>query len=101
MARYEMSDGMVVDTGNASAQWYESTYHNGQNTISRATGGQWGHQKLYRSRRGRYYLESWSDWQDVKPSAEWISNEGAARWLLSQDRDLPDDLKEMADKLLD
>ena len=101
MARYRMSDGMVVDTDNASAHWDEDSYHDGQNFISRATGGQWEHQRLYRSRRGRHYLESWSDWQGSHTSAEWISKEEAARWLLLNNHDLPADLKVVGDQLID
>jgi hypothetical protein len=101
MARYEMSDGMIVDTANASQTWLEETDWDGNNHISRATGSQWDHQRLYRSRRGRYYIVSFSQWQGSMPSAEWISNEEAARWLLKMGHDLPDDLKEVADDLLD
>lgn len=101
MARYEMSDGMIVDTGNASAHWEEATNWDGSNHISRATGSQWDHETLYRSRRGRYYIEHSYQWEGSVPNAEWVSNEGAARWLLKMEHELPEDLKEMADKLLD
>ena len=101
MARYEMSDGMIVDTGNASAKWAECRYHDGKNLVSLATGSQWDHETLYRSRRGRYYIEHYSQWEGSVPDAEWISNEEAARWLLKMGHDLPEDLKGMADKLLD
>ena len=101
MARYRMSDGMVVDTDNASARWNEDRYYDGRNFISRATGGQWDHEALYRSRRGRYYLESWSDWEGTHESAEWISKEEAARWLMLNNHDLPGDLKEVGDQVID
>ena len=56
MSRYRI-EGMIVDTDNATASWEEGTRWNGNNHISLATGSQWDHQKLYRSRRGRYWLE--------------------------------------------
>ena len=101
MARFRMSDGMVVDTGNASKVWEEDTFFDGSNHISRATGGQWDHETLYRSRRGRYYVVSSTQWQGSVDSAEWVSKEEAARWLLTNDHEIPDDLREVADKLLD
>jgi hypothetical protein len=100
-SRYEMSDGMIVDTGNASRNWDEDTRFDGRNHISIATGSQWDHETLYRSRRGRYYIESVSQWQGSTPTAEWVSNEEAARWLLKMEHELPADLKDLAEDLID
>lgn len=88
-----MSDGTIVNTDKAIESWDESTHFNGSNHISDATGSQWEHQKLYKSRKGRYYLEHWSQWQGSEPHAEWLSNEAAARWLLLCGHPLPDDLE--------
>lgn len=99
MARYRMSDGMVVDTANASRRWEEATRWDGRNHISVATGSQWEHQTLYRSRRGRYYVEHTSQWQGSAPTAEWFSREEATRWLLANDHDVPAELKTVADDL--
>ena len=105
-ARYKMSDGAVVDLGNASARWSEGSRWDGRNMISLATGSQWDHETLYRSRRGRYYIERSSQWQGSTPRAEWVSNEEACRWLLANehaetDVDFPADLLELVEKLLD
>ncbi|MBN2371774.1 MAG: hypothetical protein JXO72_14930 [Vicinamibacteria bacterium] len=100
MARYKI-EGTIVDTKNASASWEEETDWNGNNHISRATGSQWDHQRLYRSRRGRYYLECWSQWQGSLPHVEWVSPQEAARWLLLMDEDLPEDLKDVAESVSD
>ncbi len=54
MARYRMEDGCVLDTANATAEWEEDTYFDGHNRIGVATGSQWNHETLYRSRKGRY-----------------------------------------------
>jgi len=35
------------------------------------------------------------------PNAEWVSNEEAARWLLKMGHELPEDLKEVGDQVID
>ena len=99
MARYRMSDGTIIDTDNASQIWKEQTRWNGSNHISVPTGTQWTHETLYRSRKGRYYIEHTSQWQGSTPRAEWVSNEEAARWLLLNDEDLPDELAGLEDEV--
>jgi len=104
VSRYRMSDGTVVDTKNASAGWDEATEFDGHNHISQATGSQWDHEVLYRSRRGRYYVEHSSQWEGSSPSAEWVSNEEACRWLLTNehsptDDDWPKDLADLVDEV--
>lgn len=51
--KYRMDDGTVVDTDRASDSWAEASYWDGNNHISKATGSQWTHQQLYRSRKWR------------------------------------------------
>lgn len=99
MARYKMDDGTVIDTANASHSWQEDTRWDGHNHVSIATGSQWIHQKLYRSRKGRYYIEHTSQWQGSNPHAEWVSPQEAARWLLANGEELPDDLKQYEDEI--
>ena len=99
MTRYKMDGGGIVDTDRASATWREATRWDGRNHISVATGGQWHHEQLYRSRKGRYYIERDSQWQGSTPSAEWISKRSAASWLLANDHEIPDDLKEAAEEV--
>jgi len=99
MARYRMEDGTVLDTQNASQSWREARDHDGSNWISRATGSQWIHETLYRSRRGRYYLERTSQWQGSRPSAEWISHRAAASWLLANEHEVPEDLVKEAEEV--
>lgn len=90
--RYKMEDGTVVDTENAIAQWEEASDWNGSNHISRATGNQWLHERLYRSRKGRYYLVHTSQWQGSRDHVEWVSRSDAAVWIVANDHDVPDDL---------
>lgn len=92
MTRYQMNDGTVVDVDNATKSWEEATRWNGANRISVATGSQWDHQTLHRSRKGRYWVECTSQWQGSTPHAEWLSPEAAAKWLLANDHELPEDL---------
>lgn len=101
MSRYRMEDGTVIDTSKASKSWDETTEWNGNNHISRATGSQWSHQTLYRSSKGRYYVEHTSQWQGSTPHVEWVSREEAARWLLNCEKDLPDDLEDLEDAIIE
>lgn len=99
MARYQMLDGTVVDTERATQHWDEDTRWNGSNHISVATNSQWVHQTLYRSRKGRYWLETTSQYQGSTPRAEWVSPEQAAAWLDANDHNIPDDLAAVADSV--
>ena len=99
MARYRMSDGVVVDTDKATRAWEEARDWNGQNWISRNTRSQWTHETLYRSRKGRYYLVYSSQWQGSTPSAEWVSEKEALKWLILNDKDLPAELEALAEQI--
>lgn len=99
MARYKMDDDTIVDTKNATLSWDEERDWNGSNHIGRSSRSQWHDQRLHRSRKGRYYIEYLSREQGVMDSAEWISKKAAARWLIHNELDLPDDLKEMAEEV--
>lgn len=93
MARYRMDDGAILDTDKAAQSWSEATWWNGSNHISVPTGSQWEHEKLYRSSRGRYYLEAWSDHQGTAASATLLDGtDAAATWLLANGHELPGDL---------
>lgn len=99
MATFRMEDGTIVKTENSSRSWEEETYHDGHNYCSKATGGQWTHETLYRSRKGRYYVVSTSQWQGSRDHAAWVSEREAARWLMKQDIDLPEDLEKFEEEL--
>jgi hypothetical protein len=62
MSKYRI-ENTIVDTDRAKKSWDEDTRWDGHNHISKATGSQWEHEKLYRSRKGRYYVEHTSQWQ--------------------------------------
>ena len=95
MATYRMEDDVVVKSENATNSWDEGTFWDGRNHISKATGSQWEHEKLYRSRKGRYWIEHTSQWEGSKPHASWTRNEAAAQWLLANGHALPEDLQDL------
>ena len=99
MDTYRMEDGTILKTENASLSWDEGTRWNGNNHVSIATGSPWDHQRLHRSRKGRYWIEGWSQWQGSIPYAEWIGERAAVSWLLANDHELPDDLKHLRDEV--
>lgn len=99
MSRYRMEDGTVLDTDNATQSWKESRDWNGSNRIGRSTRSQWHDQTLYRSRKGRYYIEQCSRVQGERDYAEWISKKSAAAWLLHNEHEVPDDLKAEAEEV--
>jgi hypothetical protein len=95
VSRYTADDGTILDTTKATNKWDEATRWNGNNHISIATGTQWDHQVLYRSSKGRYYIERTSQWQGSTDSADFVTNEEAARWLLANEHDLPAELADL------
>lgn len=90
--------GVIVDTEKAAQKWEEDTFWNGNNHISKATGDQWTHQTLYRSAKGRYYIEYHSQWQGSVDHAEFIDEERAAFWLIQNSHELPAELEQYADQ---
>lgn len=65
----------------AAERFDEATIWNGNNHVSCATGSQWDHEVLYRTKGGRWILNWWSQWQGSLPKWTEISNGEAARWL--------------------
>ena len=100
MAKYRI-DETIVDTDKAAQSWAEATRWNGSNHISKATGSQWEHETLYLSARGRYWIESTSQYQGSIPSARFVEREEAARWLLLNEHELPEDLGDLADEVVE
>jgi hypothetical protein len=97
--KFQMEDGSIINTEKAKSHWEEDTNWNGNNHISVNTGSQWVHETLYLSAKDRYYLVRNSQWQGSLPSAEFISDEDAARWLLRNNEELPEALVEHEDEI--
>ena len=95
MTKYTMDNGQVVDTDKALECWQEAERWNGRNHISKATGSQWERETLYKSAKGNYWVEHTSQWQGSTPHAFFLTAEEAARWLLTNEHELPADLVEV------
>jgi hypothetical protein len=98
MSRIVLPDGTWFETDRAQA-WDEETEFDGNNHISKATGSQWDHEKLYRTASGRFVLERSSQRQGVRDSHEIIDPKEAAAWLILNGHELPDALASVAKDL--
>jgi hypothetical protein len=98
MARYRI-ENTVVNTDNATQSWDQATYWDGHNHVSKATGSQWIDQRLYRSRKGRYYTVTSPRIDGQRDYAEWLSPQEATRWLLQMEHELPEDLEQYSDEV--
>jgi len=101
MTKFNLDNGILVDTDKAQASWDESTFHDGHNLISKATGDQFLHETLYKSSKGRYYIVHSSQWQGSRDFAEEISPEEAAKWIILNEGDLPEDLAKLEEKIVE
>jgi len=88
MERIALTDG--------SGQWFdmdkteefkEAEYWDGNNHISKATGSQWEHERLYRTASGRWILNHWSQWQGSIETYIEINDDEAARWLVINEQE--------------
>jgi len=79
--RYRMDDNTVLDSENASQSWQ--------------AGDTW----LHRSRRGRYWLEHTASLPVAR--AEWVGHHRACAWLLEHSLEVPEELKEYADEIIE
>lgn len=93
MAIYEI-DGKIVNTELSKEHYEENTRWNGSNQISVNTGSQWEHEEVRLSAKDHWYIVRWSDYQGSTPSAEFIEDDEAAKWLLLNGHKLPKSLKE-------
>lgn len=59
----------------------EDTRWDGNNNVS-VHGGQYEHEKLYRTPGGRWVLHHWSQWQGSQEAYRFIDDEAAKQWLL-------------------
>lgn len=97
MSIYRMEDGTVINTEKAKRSWSESEDWNGSNHISRNTGSPWTHQTLYESRKGRFYVEHSS--QGSASHAEWVDEREAVRWLLLNEKEVPERLTHLVEEV--
>lgn len=81
MERINLGEGRWFDPESARS-WDEDWWWDGSNRRSQATGSQWEHQKLYRTRKGQWILHCWSQWQGSQPSYEIVGDATAKTWLI-------------------
>lgn len=79
MARVIVGDSWFDDE--KATHYEEDTYFDGNNHISAATGSQWEHERLYRTRTGKFVLNCWSQMSDSRESYEIIDDDQANAWL--------------------
>jgi len=65
----------------------EDTDWNGHNHISVHTGSQWDHESLYRTAKGRWILNRYSNRQGSQDTYEGITEERAREWLIRNNSD--------------
>src|SRR5262245_3625571 len=83
MKRQPMSDGTWFDRDTATC-YEEAQEFDGRNMISLATGSQWAHEELYRTKAGAWVLHHWSQWQGSVPRWKYIEEPEAQQWLIAQ-----------------
>jgi len=80
-----LPDGTWFDM-DAAEEFKEDTYWNGNNHSSVATGSQWEHERLYKTKTGKYVLRYWSQWQGSGPGTYTVLDAAtAAKWLLKHE----------------
>lgn len=92
MRRITLEDGTWFDA-DAATTWAEARRWDGNNHISVATGTQYEHEALYRTRKGRWVINRWSDWQGSLERYEEVGEETARRWLAKNDHEHDADLE--------
>jgi hypothetical protein len=65
----------------------EDTEWDGSNHISLATGSQFDHEALYRTKGGRWVLNTWSQWEGKQERYEFVNDATAKDWLLRNNED--------------
>ena len=86
MKRQALDNGTWFDLDSAEC-FGEELRWDGPNQISVATGSQWEHQDLYRTKSGRWVVHAWSQWQGILPTWSEISNQEAAKWLVRNEHE--------------
>ena len=83
----------------AASRWDEACEFDGRNMISRATGSQWDHELLFRTRQGTWIINQYSACQGSIETYEKVSEEEAARWVTGQGLEAPESLSSAVDSL--
>lgn len=83
--RYDDLDGKTLDGHfdiDRAEKFEEGTRWDGNNHVSLHVGDKFDHQTLYRTAKGRWVLNNWSQWQGREETYEFITDDQAREWLL-------------------
>ena len=94
MARQAIDNGSWFDVDKATV-FMEATRWNGNNRISVNTNSQWAHEALYRTAKGSFVLNSYSDYQGSQETWEVIDDQSAVDWLIRNAKEIPKDLQHL------
>ena len=99
-----MNRTRVTDENGITVGWFdaekatrfqENTRWDGSNHISKSTGSQWEHQDLYRTKSGKWVLNSWSDYQGSSEEYLLVNDTEAGEWFMRHeynDSEIPESL---------
>ena len=100
MSRCCVENGGWFDDSKA-VKYSESTWWNGSNHISCATGSQWDHEDLYYTESGNWTLNSYSQIQGSRDTYNKISINEAINWLIKNGyttvEELPDSVRKLVE----
>lgn len=87
MNRINLTDENGLRTANwfdadSTTDFKEDTYHDGNNFISHATGSQWNHEMLLITKKKRFILNRWSNYQGSPETYCIINKETAVEWMI-------------------
>lgn len=71
----------------SSTKYDEGTHWDGNNNVSVNPVGRYGHQALYRTKGGRWVLNTWSQWQGSEDKYEFVDDATAKDWLIRNEED--------------
>ena len=101
MAKFLLDSDTIVDTGEAAASWEECDPEERKVTRLIPRDHSFEHEKLFRSKKGNYYMMMYNDDAADAPWSGWVSPKDAVVWLLTNGHKLPKDLEQYADEILE
>jgi hypothetical protein len=95
--------GWFDDKAKNVKRFNENTYFNGNNHISKATKSQWVHETLYLTAKGTWVLNHDATGYSGADTYTKISDDQAARWLVTNDceddKGIPEDMIQLIEAM--
>lgn len=85
MKRIALTDGSGWFDLEKATAFKEGSWWDGRNHISKATGGQWNHEILYRTKNGKWVLNAYSQSEGSRETYETITDSQAAAWFIKNE----------------